>query len=277
MIAAYLLTKAFGRMTCRFGLACRGDSALTADDVVAALDRGVNFLNWPGYADGPRGADFSTAIASLGERRQSVAVCVQFGARDAADAALELRSILAALKTDYVDILTLYYVESRAEWDSVVSPGGVLDYLTAARRDGVVRHIGVTSHQRPLAAAMAASGRLDALMIRYNAAHRGAEADIFPTTQSLRIPVIAYTALRWGALLAPTPDDPRGYSVPRAADWYRFVLQHPAVAVALAAPNTRAELDEDLTVLDAQSLAEADYAALAAHGVRVRRHNGSFP
>ena len=124
---------------------------------------------------------------------------------------------------------------------------------------------------------MAESGLLDAVMIRYNAAHRGAERDVFPVTRRLGLPVIAYTALRWGALLRPTPDDPAGFSVPRAPDWYRFVLQHPAVAVTLAAPQTRAELEEDLRVLEADGpLAEEAYAALAAHGERVRRHAGSF-
>src|SRR5262249_2510250 len=142
---------------------------------------------------------------------------------------------------------------------------------------GLVRRLGVTSHQRKLAAQMAESGLLDLLMIRYNAAHRGAERDVFPVTQALGLPVIAYTAQRWGALVRPTPDDPSGFSVPSAPAWYRFVLQHPAVAVALAAPGSRPELEEDLQVLDAAGpLSDAEYAALAAHGERVRRNAGRF-
>ena len=54
-------------------------------------------------------------------------------------------------------------------------------------------------------------------MIRYNAAHRGAEREVFPVTDAIGMPVIAYTALRWGALLRPTPDDPPGFRVPRGA------------------------------------------------------------
>jgi aryl-alcohol dehydrogenase-like predicted oxidoreductase len=135
----------------------------------------------------------------------------------------------------------------------------------------------VTSHQRSLAATMAASGSLDVLMIRYNAAHRGAERDVFPVTQPLGIPVIAYTALRWGALLRLMPDDPPGFVVPGAPEWYRFVLQNPAVAVTLAAPQTRAELDEDLRVLERRGpLSDDEYAAFAAHGERVHRHAGRF-
>jgi hypothetical protein len=91
------------------------------------------------------------------------------------------------------------------------------------------------------------------------------------------MPVIAYTALRWGALPRPTPDDPPDWAVPPAPSWYRFVLQSPAVSVVLAAPHDRAELEEDLTVLAAGPLDAAEYERLAAHGLRVRRHAGNFP
>ena len=44
------------------------------------------------------------------------------------------------------------------------------------------------------------------------------------------------------------------------------------------APNDRAELEEDLTVLDAtEPLPTAEYERLAEHGRRVRRHAGGFP
>jgi predicted aldo/keto reductase-like oxidoreductase len=205
-------------------------------------------------------------------------VCVQFEARTAADAKSELPRVLQELHTDYVDILTFYYVEEEAEWQQIIGPGGALEFCRAAQSDGLVRFLGLTSHQRPLAAQMAQSGMLDTLMIRYNAAHRGVEQEVFPVTGALQMPVIVYTCLRWGALLRPTPDDPPGFQVPRAPAWYRFALQSPSVTVALMAPQNRAELDEDLTVLESTGpLTEEEYEQLAAHGKRVRRHAGSFP
>ena len=115
-------------------------------------------------------------------------------------------------------------------------------------------------------------------MIRYNAAHRGAETEVFPVTDPLGMPVIVYTCLRWGALLRGTPDDPPGFTVPPAPAWYRFALQSPSVAVALMAPKSRDELQEDLGVLEATGpLSPAEYQLLAEHGQRVRRHAGAFP
>jgi aryl-alcohol dehydrogenase-like predicted oxidoreductase len=138
--------------------------------------------------------------------------------------------------------------------------------------------IGLTSHQRDLAANIASSGNIDLLMIRYNAAHRGAERQIFPVTMPRALPVVAYTALRWQALLGSTPDDPPGFQLPTAAECYQFVLAHPGVNVVLMAPDSETELAEDLALLELRvGLSPERYQQMQAHGDRVRRHAGSFP
>ncbi len=258
---------------CRLGLATRGTGGLSPADVRHAIDCGINFLNWCGSPD-----TLSETVAGLGPRRREVAVCVQFEARTAADAEAELGRIVTELRTDYVDVLTFYYVEAEEEWQQIIGPGGALEFCRDAKAAGRVRMLGLTSHQRPLAAAWARSGLLDMLMIRYNAAHRGAEREVFPVTEALGMPAVTYTALRWGALMQPTRDDPPGFAVPRAPAWYRFALQNPAATVVLMAPESREELEEDLTGLEATGpLSGEEYEALAAHGLRVRGNAGSFP
>jgi aryl-alcohol dehydrogenase-like predicted oxidoreductase len=280
VLPAFLMLpqEAFGKPVCRLGLASHGHTQMTAGDVLYAVERGVNFLNWAGESEGADDEDaFRDAISSLGSARDNVVVCIQFGAMTADDAERELRFLLRALRTDYIDVVTLYYVERPEEWQALAAPGGVVDYLRAAKKDGVIRRLGITSHQRPLAAEMARSGLIDCVMIRYNAAHRGAERDVFPTTDALGLPVIAYTATRWSQLMEASPADPPGFVVPRAPAWYRFVLQAPSVAVVLAAPHSRSELEEDLEVLAADEPLPADqYEALARHGERVRASSGPF-
>ena len=272
---APFLTACFGPLgsVCRLGLATRGTGGLSPADVRYALERGINFLNWCGNPDA-----LSETITALGPRRREVVVCVQFESRTATDAEAELRRILDELRTDYVDVLTFYYVEAEEEWREIIGPGGALEFCRAAKAAGQVRMLGLTSHQRPLAADWAWSAMLDMLMIRYNAAHRGAEREVFPVTEALGLPVVTYTALRWGALLRPTRDDPEGFAVPPAPAWYRFALQNPAATVVLMAPENRAELEEDLTILEAAGpLSAEEYEVLAAHGLRVRGNAGSFP
>lgn len=258
---------------CRLGLATRGNTCLDAGDILQAIDRGVNYLNWCGHADG-----MQAAIRDLGSRRGDVSIAVQLSARRAEEAKRELDWFLDELATDYLDVVTYYYVEHESEWNEILGQDGAARAVDAAREDGRVRCIGLTSHQRPLVAQAAKSGRLDLLMVRYNAAHRGAEREVFPAATSENVPVVAFTCLRWGALLKATPDDPPGFVVPSACDWYRFVLCQPAVAVALMAPNGREELRENLMLLDDwRGLSPDEQTTMQAHGDRVHRYGGSFP
>lgn len=238
-----------------------------------AIDRGVNYLNWCGHPDGMR-----DAIRQLGSRRSDVRIAIQFSARSADAARRELQASLTELQTDYIDVVTYYYVEHQDEWGVIVSSGGAAEVLEEARTAGTIRSIGLTSHQRALAASWAESGRLDLLMIRYNAAHRGAEDDVFPITNRLQLPVVAFTCLRWGTLMRKTPDDPNDFTPPSAADCYRFVLANPSVSVALMAPDGRDELVSNLDILDDWRLPSSeDHQRLCKHGDRVRRHAGHFP
>jgi predicted aldo/keto reductase-like oxidoreductase len=257
---------------CRLGLATRGNTHLKTEDVEWAVERGINYLNWCGHRDG-----LSRAVARMRSARKQVVVAAQFQARTRRDAEREFASMLQELASDWIDVLTLYYVESEREWDEIVSPDGAWHYLDEQRRRGRLKLIGLTSHQRPLAAQWAQSGRLDLLMVRYNAAHRGAERDVFPIAQQKRIPVITFTGLRWKALLKPTPEDPPGSMPPSAAECYRFCLANPTVAVALAAPGNRQELEQDLALLeDWRAPGDDVRETLCAHGERVRKHAGVF-
>src|SRR5437667_8356427 len=84
----------------RLGLATRGTHKLAPHDIELALSRGINFLNWCGVPDA-----LSETVARLGPRRQDVVLCVQFEARSASDAAVELERLLQQLRTDYIDVL----------------------------------------------------------------------------------------------------------------------------------------------------------------------------
>lgn len=258
----------------RLGLATRGNTHLGAEDVLAAVERGVRYLNWCGEPDG-----MSAAVRQMPrDVRSSIVLAVQLEARTCDEARREVARLCAECGTDYLDVATYYYVEHQAEWKEIVAPRGAAEALEALRSEGVVRAIGLTSHQRKLAARLAESGRIDLLMLRYNAAHRGAEREVFPTCEQQGVSVIAFTGLRWGALLRATRDDPPHFTLPTAAECYRFVLAHPTVGVALMAPDNAKELHENLSLLDNwRGLTQERYAELIAHGDRVRQHAGEFP
>ena len=254
----------------RLGLATRGNTHLPAASVRYAVDRGVNYLNWCGYDDGIR-----QAVGELDRTR--IVLATQLYAHRGPKILRELEKALKDLKTDWLDVVTFYYMESETEWAEISGPGGALEALRGAQQQGKVRSIGLTTHQRALGATVAETRVVDLLMIRYNAAHRGAEQDVFPLTRRMKLPVVCYTALRWGGLLKPTQDDPPGFKLPPAPEWYRFALANPAANVVLAAPNDPKELEQDLGLLDDwRPPRKREFQQMASHGQRVRKHAGTF-
>ncbi|MGG6265591.1 hypothetical protein ACQ4M3_06245 [Leptolyngbya sp. AN03gr2] len=70
--------------------------------------------------------------------------------------------------------------------------------------------------------------------------------------QTAGLPVIAFTCTRWSTLLKGHPQ--WQHPTPTAAECYRYVLQHPAVHLALTAPATSSQLQENLTTLTAPTM-----------------------
>ncbi len=257
---------------CRLGLATRGNTHLKKDDVLFALERGLNYWNWCGREDG-----MAEAIRELGSQRKQVLIAAQLWARDDRGLTAELEQVFDRLGIDYLDVATLYYVERTEEWREITSPRGVLQGLREAQDRGRIGMIGLTTHQRRLAVQVLKEGQLDLLMVRYNAAHRGAEDEIFPEAKVSNTPLVAFTALRWCDLLKRTPEDPADFIPPAVQDWYRFVLAHPAVSVALSAPDNRRELVQILRIpADWRPPTSTELQTMRAHGDRVHRHSRAF-
>ena len=273
MIFSSDITTRSGDPVCRLGLATRGDTHLTSQDVDHAIDRGVNYLNWCGHPDG-----MSQAIRQLSNcQRGRIVIATQFFSRCQDQVKRELDQLLKKLDTSWIDVLTFYYVETENEWETVSGKGGALGVVLQATGEVVIRFVGLTTHQRKLAARRAERKDVSLLMIRYNAAHRGAEQEVFPVTVPLGIPFVAFTGIRWGVLLKNTAEDPPNTAPPTAQDCYRFVLSNNAVSVGLTSPNDRIELDGNLNLLnDFCSLTSQAMKRICAHGGHVHRTSGQF-
>jgi len=144
------------------------------------------------------------------------------------------------------------------------------------REDGKVRFVGMSCHDRAFAGRLASEGTLDALMIRYNAAHRGAERDIFPNLREHNPGLISYTATRWTALLRPPRLWPKSGRVPSAGDCYRFVLSNPNVHVCLTAPRNLRQFEENISALESGPLPDDEMQFMQSFGDAVYRSKKWF-
>jgi aryl-alcohol dehydrogenase-like predicted oxidoreductase len=230
-------------------------------DVDRALERGINYLYWGSR----RRDDFGRAIARAARRdRDGIVVVVQSYARAALALGPSLEWALRRLGLDRVDVLLL------GMWNQP-PPERIVDRALELREAGKVRALMVSCHHRPTFARYLADPVWDAVMVRYNAAHRGAEAEVFPHLSRSAAPpgVVAFTATRWGALIDPAVV-PAGEPVPRASDCYRFVLGRPEVDVVLAGPRNGAELDEAIAALDRGPLSSDELAWMQRVGDGVK-------
>jgi aryl-alcohol dehydrogenase-like predicted oxidoreductase len=233
---------------------------LSRRDVERAVERGVNYLYW-GSVQRP---GFGAAIAAVARRRRErIVTVVQSYSRVPALLRLSVEQALLRLRLDHTDILLL-------GWYNEPPPRRVLDAALALRERGRVRHLMVSSHRRALLAGIAADPTFGAIMVRYHAAHPGAEEDVFPHLGEPRPGVVAYTATRWGGLCDPRLTPP-GEPTPRGSDCYRFALSHPSVNLVLAGPSGAAELDEALAALDRGPMSADELAWMRRVGAAVKR------
>ena len=114
--------------------------------------------------------------------------------------------------------------------------------MRALKESGRARALAVSCHDRPMARALVDELDLDVLMLRYNAAHRGAEKEVFDTLGATRPGIVSYTATRWGRLLQRAGD----LGPMTGPECYRFALSHPSVDVALCGAETWDELTADV-------------------------------
>ena len=252
-----------GTRVLRLGLA--GSFGIDEAAVEWALDEGgINYVYWT-----PRMRQVTPALRRALKRDRSRYV-VATGPTTALTAGGLRRFVDRArqrLDVDQLDVLQMHWLGVTSRW----APS-TINTLEELRASAAVRAVGVSIHDRERAGQLATNSPLDVLMIRYNAAHPGAEEDIFPhlTTDRPRA-VVAYTATCWRLLLKR----PKGWSgpIPTAGDCYRFCLNADAVDVVLTGPASRSQLQDNLAALERGPLEDDEMASLRELGARVKRRH----
>jgi len=169
--------------------------------------------------------------------------------------------IARSLGVDRLDVFHLFWVQGR--W---YVTGKTWPAMRALKDEDKVAALAVSCHDRPFARRLADDLDLDVLMIRYNAAHRGAEEEVFATLGEPRPGIVSYTATRWGRLLKPVGD----LGPMTAPECYRFALGHPAVDVTLCGARSFAELAENVHGVALGPLDETRLAEVRRFGDAVR-------
>jgi aryl-alcohol dehydrogenase-like predicted oxidoreductase len=245
---------AFGRSIHRVGVSA--SFGLDERGIEAAFERGLEYVFW-----NPTASTLTRVLGRLkpAQRERLVIATGPSVGFMASSLRRRVENALKVLGSDYLDELQHYWLGRRS-----ADRQPVIEELLRLKEEGKVRVLGASIHDRPRAAELAESGPLDLLMIRYNAAHPGAETDIFPHLAKRRPAVVAYTATAWRSLLTKPP----GWSGEPATpgDCYRFCLSNQQVDIVLMGVKKLEELNENLHALERGPLSESEMQRLRAYG-----------
>jgi aryl-alcohol dehydrogenase-like predicted oxidoreductase len=241
-------------------LAVSGGYGVDKEALLRAFDAGVNY--W--YHGSLRRPGMTAAIRELvrAGKRDELVIVLQSYTRWPWYMERAFTRGLRLLGIDHADVLLLgWYNSEPAE--------RTLERAESMRARGLFRHLAISGHNRPAFVGFAAEARYGILHMRYNAAHVGAEKDVFPHLPADGRPgIVAYTATSWGKLLSPKKV-PSGEAPLRARDAYRFVLSNPNFNVCLCGPKNGAEMDEALLALKDGPLAAEEEARVRRIGAFV--------
>ncbi len=87
--------------------------------------------------------------------------------------------LLARLQTDYIDIGMIHFVDTEDDWNNILH-SDFLEYVKELKAKGIIRHIGMSSHNPKSAKLAVQSGIIEMLLFSINPAY-----DMLPSGENL--------------------------------------------------------------------------------------------
>ena len=192
-----------------------------------------------------------------------------------------MEEMLSLLQTDYIDVGMIHYVDSMKDWKEI-EEGPVLAYVKELKEQGVIRHIGLSSHNPEVALAAVKSGWIEVLMFSVNPCYdlQPASEDVeelwaeksydhhlvnmdperqelYETCQRMGVGVTVMKAFGGGDLLDEKLSP--AWKALTAVQCLHYALTRPAVATVLVGAHSVQQLQESLAYEEAGE-EEKDYA-----------------
>lgn len=87
--------------------------------------------------------------------------------------------LLARLKTDYIDLGMIHYIDSQEDWDKAMN-GEFIEYVHKLHDEGIIRHIGLSTHNPKIGKMAVETGFIEMILFSINPAF-----DMRPATEDL--------------------------------------------------------------------------------------------
>jgi aryl-alcohol dehydrogenase-like predicted oxidoreductase len=147
------------------GIVVMNEDPGAASNIVAeAVDRGINYFDIaPSYGNAQE--RLGPALAPYCNK--SFLACKTDG-RMKDDSRAQLEESLRLLKTDHVDLYQFHALTKMTDLDKVLGPGGAMETMEAAKKEGKIRYIGFSVHSAETALAAMDRYNFDTILFPVN-------------------------------------------------------------------------------------------------------------
>ena len=258
-----------------------GGTGLGDDEAIRlfnrAIDLGVTYVDTAPL--------YGRAQKQLGEivptRREEMFLVSKALTEDGAEAQRIVEDSLRDLKTDYLDLVFVHSVGSH-DVEKILSPTGSLAALRAAKRQGLIRHIGVSAHNNPWKVLrVMEESDIDVLMIALNFADHftyGFHGDVLSMAREKDVAVAAMKV--YGGATDMKSDKPIASAVQTGGftDYeraLRYALGLPGVGTAVVGVFSEEELEQNVEwIRRYQPLTVEEEESLLAQGRQIAEQWG---
>ncbi|MDE3188084.1 MAG: aldo/keto reductase [Acidobacteriota bacterium] len=265
------------------GIVVMDETTGEASNIVAeAVDRGINYFDIaPSYGNAQE--RLGPALAPY--RKNCFLACKTEG-RMKDDSRKQLEESLRLLKTDHVDLYQFHALTKMTDLDKVLGPGGAMETMEAAKKEGKIRYIGFSVHSAETALAAMDRYNFDTILFPLNwvlFTQAGFGPQILKKAQEKKMGILALKGMAKTVWPAGQKDHPQ----PKC--WYqpaafpseaslglRWTLSHPITAAIPPGDERYFRLAMDVAQNYKPLEAHEEQALLAGgHGVEPIFHLGN--
>ena len=244
--------------------------------VLMAMDHGINYFDMVASEAKP----YPCYARAFAGKRDKVILQMHFGAlydggkygwtQDLAKIKRTFEGQLKQLGTDYTDMGFVHCIDEVEDYQRVIS-SGLWDYMLSLKENGVIRHLGLSSHNPEIVRRFLDTGRIDMVMFSINPAYDystgtygiGTNADRSSLYRECEREGVGISVMKpfGGGQLLNAKTSPFKQELSRI-QCIQYALDRPAVLTVLPGIRNRTDLADILSYLDA-SAEERDYSTIS--------------
>lgn len=208
----------------------RVDEKQAVETVLHAVEKGVDFIDTARM--------YTTSESRIGEALKQtdkrVILATKSHNRTSDGIQQDIVKSLKDLQTEYIDLYQCHGVENEKYYERIISPDGALKGLLKAKEEGLIGHIGLTSHSLDLLERVIEDGLFETIMTCFSFLEPAASEKVIPKAIDKNIGVITMKPFSGGV-------------IDNSALALKYVLSHPDIVV-IAGVEHKALFDENWQV-----------------------------